>query len=134
MRLLLATPITLPKHLHKINVLVATAWSFCELVARTLINVDGKMKPQPRLVGTKNKTNNHPGKERSMKQRATVPITTIIEPARRTGFRRPVRVMITPVATDVIVPARLLIRRRDPATVADSRSTVWKYKGRLKNT
>lgn len=124
MRLLLAIPKTHPKHLHKINVLVATAWSFCGLVARILINVAGKMKPTPRLVGIKNKTNNLFGKERSMKQRPMVPITAIMEPVSKTGFSFPVRVMITPAATEVTVPATLLTRRRDPATVADSRSTV----------
>lgn len=117
-------PKTLPKHLHKINVLVATAWSFCGLVARILINEEGKMKPAPRLVGIKDKTNSHSGKERCMRQRPMVPITAMMEPASKTGFSRPVRVMMTPVATEVTVPATLFTRRRDPATVADSSSTV----------
>lgn len=89
-----------------------------------LINVVGKTKPTPRLVGIKNKINNHLGKERCMKQRPMVPITAITEPATRIGFNRPVRVMITPAATEVHVPATVLTRRRDPATEADSRSTV----------
>lgn len=59
-----------------------------------------------------------------MQHKEIAPTITRMEPMNIIGFKRPVWVIIIPVATADVVPARLGTRRRVPAAVADSRRTV----------
>ena len=84
----------------------------------------GYMNPAPRVAGTRKKKYDHDGSERCRQVRRIAPITRRVLPTRRTGYMRPVRFMISPVATAAIVSAREGRRRRDPAVVAVLRRTV----------
>jgi hypothetical protein len=133
-KLLVATPSTIPKLLHKINVLVTTACSACSLSARMATKVPGNWKPWPMLAGTKNATYNHGGIFLVMLARQHGPTKMRKAPSTTGHFRRRDQVTRTPVVTPHIVEAMVGTRRWSPEEVADSRRTAWKKMGTLKKT
>ena len=92
----------------------------------------GKLNPMPRLAGMRRKRYCSSEYVGFMFAMSNVPKSVRPAPRIRVGRSWPVAVIITPVLMPETAAEMDGISMRVPATVADSRQTAWKYRGRLK--